>query len=179
MAEQQQKPIAESTSVSDITEGVSSLIIETSELPDSASQVQHARLVLLQPLANADTLETCRNPNSRFIRNTEGAIVRPSNFEYLNIQRLNAAWRQAVKNATPFPQVTFDLTLPKEESGSAFQKVYWDISIPQEGGFAVRTQDVMTMVITLATGIKMRKVMYGSRLLMIRRSELQVIHWIS
>ncbi len=58
---------------------------------------------------------------------------------------------------TPISQVMFDLTLPKEdESTPELEKVYWDTATPREGGLAVRTQDVMTLAITIATGIKMR-----------------------
>jgi hypothetical protein len=122
---------------------LSSLSIETSEpQSESVSQTRQARLALLQPLANADVLDACRDPASR----------------YLNIQPLSKAWRQALAKVPPFPQLTFDLTLPKEDnrSNGSFQKVHWDISMPKEAGLGIVARDVMTLVTTIATGTRMR-----------------------
>ncbi|KAF7160350.1 hypothetical protein CNMCM6106_007791 [Aspergillus hiratsukae] len=56
-----------------ITAGLSSLSTGTPEAsPQSAPPTQQARLVLLQPLANPDMLEACRNPHSRVIRRSNG-----------------------------------------------------------------------------------------------------------
>lgn len=149
--------ITEPSSLSDITIGLYSLNIEIPEPSHSESRIQHVKLVLLQPLANADMLAVCRNPGSRFLRNQDGVIVGPSNHEWLNILPLSKAWRQAVTKAAPIPQVTFDLTLPKrDENTSTFQPVYWETSMPEEGGLGLVTRDVMTLVITLATGMRMR-----------------------
>jgi hypothetical protein len=149
--------ITEPSSLSDNTIAFSSLSIETLKPTSAGSQTQHAELVLLQPLAKADTLAACRDPSSRVIRNEHGDVCGPSNHELLNIRPLSLAWRQAAAKGEPMPQVTFNLTLPKEDgSTKEFQKVYWDTAMPQEGGLAVRTQDVMTLAITLATGMRMR-----------------------
>lgn len=154
--------ISAPSSPSDITIGLSSLAIEPPKLEVSTSGPQ-TMLAILQPLANAAMLAACRNPNSRFLRMGDGTICGPSNYEYLNIRPLSAAWRlamnQAASNLTPISDVMFDVTLPKggESNGSGFQKVYWETtSIPPEGGIAVYTQDVMTLVITLATAVRMR-----------------------
>jgi hypothetical protein len=149
--------ITEPRLLSDITIGLSSLSIKTSEPSQSRSQTQHVKLVLLQPLANADTLAACRDPDSRLVRKPDGVVCSTSNHEYLNIRSLSVAWRQAVMKVAPISQITFDLTLPKrDENTSAFQKVYWDTAMPQEGGLAVRTRDIMTLAATIATGMRMR-----------------------
>jgi hypothetical protein len=131
-----------------ITAGLSSLSTETSQPPpDSVPQAQKARLVLLQPLANAEMLESCRThkPDN-------------SNNELLNIQPLSSAWRRAIMNVPPFSQLIFDLTLPKdtEEWKDSFQKVHWDTFIPQENSLGVRVRDVKTLIITIATEMKIR-----------------------
>jgi hypothetical protein len=149
--------ITEPSLLSNITIGLSNLSIDTSKLlPDSGSQTPPTTLVLLQPLANADMLASCRDPDSRLVRKPNGSVCGASNHEYLNIQPLSLAWRQAVIKAPPISQLTFDLTLPKHEGDEIFEKVYWDTGMPREGGLAVRTQDVMTLAITIATGTRMR-----------------------
>ena len=58
--------------------------------------------------------------------------------------------------AAPISEIVFDLTLPKKDEGTSdFQPVYWNTEMPQ-GGLAVNTRDVTTLVNTLATGVKMR-----------------------
>lgn len=131
------QPSSGPSSLSDITIGLSSLSIETSKPSDSESQTQHTKLVLpiLQPLANANMLAACRNPDSRFVRMSDGSKGLPSDYEFLDIRSLNAAWRQAVKKAVPVSEMMFDLTLPRgDESTSGFQRVYWETSMPDEGG---------------------------------------------
>src|SRR5262249_35821334 len=146
--------ISAPSSPSDVTIGLSSLTIEPPKLEVSTSGSQ-TKLAILQPLANAAMLAACRDPNSRFLRKEDGTICGPSNDEYLNIRPLSAAWRQAANQAAnqaaPISDVVFDVTLPKgdESNGSGFQKVHWETSMPHEGGVAVYTQDVMTLVITL------------------------------
>jgi hypothetical protein len=127
--------ITEPSLLSDITTRLSSLSIETSKPSHSGSQIQQAKLVLLQPLANADMLAACRNPDSRLIRKPNGFVCGTSNYEYLDIRPLSVAWRQAVTKVPPISQVTFDLTLPKPEgdeksTSGAFQKVFWDTAMP-------------------------------------------------
>jgi hypothetical protein len=61
-----------------------------------------------------------------------------------------------VIKAPPISQLTFDLALPKQEGDETFEKVYWETAMPRAGGLAVRTQDVMTLAITIATGTRMR-----------------------
>jgi hypothetical protein len=127
--------ITELSLLSDITTRLSSLSIETSKPSHSGSQIQQAKLVLLQPLANADMLAACRNPDSRLIRKPNGFVCGTSNYEYLDIRALSVAWRQAVTKVPPISQVTFDLTLPKPEgdeksTSGAFQKVFWDTAMP-------------------------------------------------
>ena len=82
--------ITDPSSLSDITIGLSNLGLESSD-SSSVPHTKRAKLVLLQPLANADTLATCRDPNSRVIRNQDGVFARLSNYEDLNIQPLSAA----------------------------------------------------------------------------------------
>jgi len=144
----------------DITKGLASLGIEANP-SDSAPQIQEATFALLQPLANANMLAACRDADSRLVRKSDGTICATSNHEYLNIRPLSKAWRRAVTKVQPISHITFDLTLPKADGGEkstndGFQEVYWDTAMPQEGGIAVHTQDVMTLAITLATGTRMR-----------------------
>jgi hypothetical protein len=138
----------------DIIYSTSSLSIETQS--DSARCI---RLALLHPLANTEMLAACRNPNSRFLRNCKGSIVRPSNHETLDIRPLGLAWRQVMANVSPFYEVTFDVTLQTKESittPSNTQELYWEDTVPSEGGVAIITQEVMNLVICLATAIRMR-----------------------
>ena len=62
-----------------------------------------------------------------------------------------------MKQAALISDVVFDVTLPKvdESYGSGFQNLFWDTSVPHEGGIAINTQAVMTLVITLATAMRM------------------------
>jgi len=132
----------------------------------SASEPPATTLVLLQPLANADTLTACLpkpNPDSA------------SKMRYLNIQPLSLAWRQAVIKAGPTPNLIFDLSLPQptgpssssletNSSTNGFQKVYWETAPPLDGGMVLSTRDVVTMINTIANGIRVRvdgKVSFG------------------
>lgn len=58
----------------------------------------------------------------------------------------------------PIPHLTFDLALPKAEETSkdSFQRVYWDVAIPGEGGLGVLQHDVNSLIITIATVMRMR-----------------------
>jgi hypothetical protein len=134
-------------------------------------------LVLLQPLANPATLAACL-PHS--------PTTSASNPQYVNLRPLSLAWRQAVIKTPPMPDLVFDLRLPFPVTLSpssppeitivngvrcvqaqpyiapvAFQKdeppkIYWDIKVPREGGLVLSTKDVMMMIITIATGVRMR-----------------------
>lgn len=127
----------------DIEPLMSSLSIETSTRSSiSGPQTQQAKLVLLQPLANDDMLDVCRQPGSR----------------YLNIQPLSKAWRQALVKVPPISQLTFDLTLPKvdEQNKGSFRHVHWDTAMPKDASHGIIARDVMTLVTTIATGVRMR-----------------------
>lgn len=108
-------------------------------------------------------LAACRNPSSKIMWAMDGSSSYSSDDEFLNIQPLGAAWRQAVTKATPPREVIFDLTLPKEEastegdaSTNRSEGVYWSHALPPQGGLAIRILDVITLAVTLATNIKMR-----------------------
>ena len=138
----------------DIIYSTSSLSIETQS--DSALCI---RLALLRPIANTEMLTACRNPNSRFLRDCQGSIVRPSNHETLDIRPLSLAWRQVIANVSPSHEVTFDVTLPTKESittPSDTQEIYWEDTGPSEEGISIITQHVMNLAISLATAIRMR-----------------------
>ncbi|GAQ07580.1 hypothetical protein ALT_4901 [Aspergillus lentulus] len=140
-----------------ITSGLSSLSIGTSEGPPKSSpQTRKARLVLLQPLANAKMLQACRNPQSRRILKNNCLFT--SSNELLDIQPLSRAWRQAIMNVPPFSHLIFDITLPKETENckDTFQKVHWDTFLPEESSLGVPLRDVTTLVRTIATEMKMR-----------------------
>lgn len=115
-------------------------------------QTQKARLALLQPLANPDMLEACRNPHSRVIRRPNGL------HEFLDIRPLSKAWRQATIKVMPFSHLIFDLTLPKQHEGrnDSFHKVYWDTGMPQGDSLDIQVQDVMNLVIIIATETRIR-----------------------
>jgi hypothetical protein len=180
--------ITEPRLLTDITAKLATLNLSAPEPPPTT-------LVLLQPLANAATLAACL-PASR--------STSTSKIQYLDIQPLSLAWRQAVIKAPPLPDLVFDLRLPLPTATSAssvsttsgdgvrgvpkvrrvqevqalplptstpgspskstsasrvqggFQNLYWDTAGPREGGLAVRTRDVMTLIVTIATGIRMR-----------------------
>jgi hypothetical protein len=118
--------------------------------PQPGSQTRKARLVLLQPLANAEWLEACR------IRSDNGLLT--SENEFLNIQPLSRAWRRAITSVPPFSHLIFDLTLPKEteECKDTFHQVHWDTFIPEERSLGVPLRDVLNLVRTIATGTKVR-----------------------
>jgi hypothetical protein len=183
--------ITEPRLLTDITAKLATLNLSAPEPPPTT-------LVLLQPLANAATLAACL-PNSR--------STSTPNLQYLDIQPLSLAWRQAVIKAPPMRDLVFDLRLPlltgtsassasttsgdeirgvprvprvqrvqevqalplpsstptsSPETTSAsgvqggFQKLYWVTAVPREGGLAVPTRDVMKLIVTIATGIRMR-----------------------
>jgi hypothetical protein len=142
------------TNPSQLARGAPKLGIEASATDSTLSegllQTPPTTLVLLQPLANPDMLTACHPPNTF------------TEYQYLNIQPLSLEWRQALINITPITHLILDLTLPRplppsSSSGELeFQKIYWDTGIPSEGGTAVLTRDVMTMVLTIATGMRMR-----------------------
>jgi hypothetical protein len=126
-----------------------------------SSQTQRRILALLQPLLNPETLEACRDPSSRIVRNPNGSVCGTSNREYLNISQLSKAWRQALLKVPPIADVVFDLILPKEhensKASSQFQRIYWDTAMPSEGvSLGIHARDVMTMVVTIATEMRMR-----------------------
>jgi hypothetical protein len=137
-----------------LASGMPRLGIEASETDSTPSegllQTSPPILVLLQALANPDMLTACRRP-STYTSN-----------QYLNIQPLSLKWRQALPNIAPITHLIFDLTLPRplppssSSGGLEFQKIYWDTRIPSEGGLAVLVRDVTTMVVTIATGMRMR-----------------------
>ncbi|PKX99682.1 uncharacterized protein P174DRAFT_438116 [Aspergillus novofumigatus IBT 16806] len=134
-----------------VTPGVSSPSTEASGgAPQPESQTRKARLVLLQPLVNAELLEACR------ICNDNGLLT--SENEFLNIQPLSRAWRRAITSIPPFSHLIFDLTLPKEteELNDTFHQVHWDTFIPEEKSLGVPLRDVLTLVRTIATGTKIR-----------------------
>jgi hypothetical protein len=136
--------IADPSLLTDITTGLSSLNIE-------ASEPQPTTLVLLQPLANASMLAACRPQTSS------------SKYEFLKIQPLSLAWRQAIIKIPPIPHIIFDLSLPKPPPPPSpspgeveFQKIYSDAAFPAKGGLGVLIRDVMMMVVTIATETRMR-----------------------
>jgi hypothetical protein len=144
---------------SKIVTGLASLSIGTSRAsPELASPKPRARLALLQPLAKPGMLEACRNPASQRIYNSDRTSYSHGNHEYLNIQPLCKAWRKALMEVPPIPHLTFDLALPKAEETSkdSFQRVYWDVAIPGEGGLGVLQHDVNSLIITIATVMRMR-----------------------
>ncbi len=142
------------TNPSQLAAGMPKLGIEASATDSTPSeglrQTPPTILVLLQPLASPDMLTACRPPKTY------------TKYQYLNIQPLSLEWRQALTNIAPIIHLIFDLTLPRplppsSSSGELeFQNIYWDTGIPSEGGIAVLIRDVSTMVVTIATGIRMR-----------------------
>ncbi|GIJ99566.1 hypothetical protein Aspvir_001700 [Aspergillus viridinutans] len=142
-----------------ITAGLSSLNTGTSGAsPEPVPQTQRVKLVLLQPLANPDMLAACRNPGSRVTRRSTGLSGGSSTREFLDIRPLSKAWRQATMKVPPFSHLIFDLTLPKANEGrnDSFQKVYWDIGMPQGDTLSVQAGDVMNLVVTIATETRVR-----------------------
>lgn len=125
---------------------------------ESAKPTRNATIVLLQPLASPKMLEACRDSSSRSVYRNDGLFCGTSNNEYLNIKPLSTAWRKALTEVPPFTQLTFDFTLPKgvEVENGSFEKVYWDVSIPSEGGIGIHVQEAMNLAITIATAMKIR-----------------------
>lgn len=153
---------------SDLSIKLSNFAIETPE-PGSGSPSQQARvrLDLLQPLATPTMLAACRNPASRVVPFPDGRTSDAVGHEYLDISALSRAWRAALVQVPPVSRLTFNLSLPKPdnggkgegegEDGNGFQKIYWDTATPARGQhLAVLARDVMQMVNTIATTMRMR-----------------------
>lgn len=139
--------------------GLLSLSDDASKLSSElASKLQQVELVILQPLANTDMVDNCRDPESRVIRRPNGSLCGASNCEYLNLQPLSKSWRNELMKVPPISKLIFDVTLPKkgEKNNGSATKVYWDTAMPQEDCFGIHTRDVMTLVITIATETRMR-----------------------
>jgi len=132
--------ITEPDLLGDITNRVSNLATSTYTQPPKIA------LVLLQPLGNPSKVAASLPPRS----------FSPHYHQYVNLQRLSRQWRQAVAEAPPISHLIFDLSLPRPDCEEDFEKVYWDTGVPEEGGIAVKTRDVMTLVITIATETRMR-----------------------
>lgn len=105
----------EPNDLSEIVTKLSNLTLETQAVAGESSK--YITLTLLQPLADTDMIAACRNPDSRVVRNGDGAIVGPSDHEHLNIEPLSRAWRKVLRTAAVPTKVTFDLTLPTLETG--------------------------------------------------------------
>ncbi|KAM3080200.1 hypothetical protein ACMFMF_003609 [Clarireedia jacksonii] len=127
----------------------------------SSSQKQQRKLALLQPLATSETPEACQDPTSRIVCHPNGSPCSTPNREYLNISQLSKAWRQALLAIKPITEVVFDLIPPKQyenhKVSSPFQRVYWDTVMHSNGvSLGIHAGDVMTMVITIATEMRLR-----------------------
>lgn len=147
--------------------GPSNLAVDTAERNSpSQPQTRQARLVLLQPLATCTMLAACRKPSSCMVPFPDGRPSDAIGDEYLDISPLSRAWRQALAKTLPVPRLTFNLSLPKPgtgdsegegESDDALQRVYWDTATPARGRhLAVAARDVMHLVTTIATTMRMR-----------------------
>lgn len=145
---------------SSIVTKLSSLTINASKQPpESALQPPpQVKLVLLQPLANAEMLESCHDSSLNQGLKSDGSVYTMPKYEGLDIRPLSKAWRGALMKVPPITHLTFDLSLPKEVENTkgSFRKVHWDTDMPRDGGVAVNAQRVMTLVITIATEIRMR-----------------------
>jgi hypothetical protein len=142
---------------SDIISRMSSLSIETHNTTLPRGNTQYATLAIMQPLKDPNMLAACRNPASKVLRRADGSVCGPSDSEFLNIEPLGMAWRQALLKVPAFSQITFDLSLPKEgENTAGQQKVYWQGTGRSEGELGINTQEVFNLVILLATTTRMR-----------------------
>ncbi|KAK5989006.1 hypothetical protein PT974_10504 [Cladobotryum mycophilum] len=101
--------------------------------------IPNVKLVLLQPLANPDMLDACYNPFTQDVYAEDGTVIGTAEFEYLNLDPLSLAWRRAIAQVAPIPRES------ALEPGAA-----------RQGGIAVVTQDVCTMVNLLALNMRMR-----------------------
>jgi hypothetical protein len=132
-------PSCEFHSVADIVEYRSSLTIE-----------QHAKLALLRPLGHDNMHPACRNLDS----------ATDEYCELLNLQPLDLFWRRTFAKAPPVSHMTFDLSLPVVfkwvGNETKMQQVLWSTDGLGTWDLAVKIQDVMTIVLTLATSMRMR-----------------------
>lgn len=133
----------------------------------SPEQPLTLRLKLLFALKDPALLASSRNPGSKFVRDNAGNRLRPHDSEYLDIQSLGKAWRQALAAcpAASVQRIVFDGALPRdlrEESESVVaEELFWDRTMPHEGGIAVGTQDFINLVVSLATVFKMKSLKSG------------------
>ncbi|KAH8892985.1 hypothetical protein GQ53DRAFT_122025 [Thozetella sp. PMI_491] len=143
---------------------LSNLTIESpgpSSLPQS--EVRQVNIALLQPLATPSMLQACRSPSLPTAQSASGSR--------LDISALSKAWRQALSKVAPLPWIKFDLALPRSyiddqrdnrtgsesKGGESSQSIYWDSDTRQRGqDQLIPTRDVMVMIATIATAMRMR-----------------------
>lgn len=141
-------------------------ITEPSQLKDLATKLaaldlsaepRQITLALFQPLADAATLASCLPQDP----------VGVATWQYLDIQPLSQAWRKAIIEASPTPNLVFDLSLPQpdkissspnadESSAKKARKICWDTSGSYDNGIVIHTKDTFTMVNSIALGVRMR-----------------------
>lgn len=120
------------------------------------------RLSLLLPLANSEILASCRDPSSKHMRDQDGnRLNTPTNHEYLDLTALSKLWRKACMQipSAGVKEICFDLALPRKsdaEDGQA-EIIHWDAHIPSEGGIAVQTRECASLIVLLATTLKVRE----------------------
>lgn len=119
---------------------------------------------LLQPLTDPSVLAASRNPTSKYCRDEAGnRLPCMTNNEYLDLTSLGKLWRAEWTKISPTSvgEVCFDLALPRLRSGNNSERaprvlVHWETGMSSEGGLAVITQDVINLVVLLATVLRMR-----------------------
>lgn len=126
---------------------------------DLTTEPRQITLVLFQPLDDPATLASCLPQEPA---GTE-------TWQYLNIQPLSQAWRKAIIEASPTPNLVFDLSLPQPneislslndwEAGSSAKKtrkICWDTSGSWDDNYILLTKDTFTMINSIALGVRMR-----------------------
>ena len=120
----------------------------------------HITLQLLHALEDDTLLAESRNARSKFMRDEHGPRYdSPSDSEYFDLTAVGKAWRKAMLSVPPnlIDRVTFDQTLPQTlQIDGQEVPLHWETTLTG-AGVAVLTMDVSSLVINMATVLRMRR----------------------
>lgn len=138
-----------------------SLESQTTQSPDHCE----VTLALLQPLADPAIFAQCRGSMQRVIMPDGSPAATDTGIEILNIHYLSTAWRKALleTNSAWFGSITFDLTLPSVQIEETDPPVQLSWSCTKGEGFDISDRDILNLVYTLATSMRMRAKTAGLR----------------
>jgi len=162
MAESKVERITDPSLLCDLSARMFQLRLDDSETcPRNPPAVE---LAILQPLANPDILAACRNRRPPQVHGDGNSPMNINSLDYqeqLNLRELGLAWRRALASIDPLQNVVFELALPEvtPDSGrsrGAAAEIYWMHKMPRGGCLYVEPHQVIRLITTLATALRMR-----------------------